>query len=346
MAPYIRIERVSTAMFYAALALLAWLLYLILSPFLAPLGWAVILAILFTPLQRRLAAHWDGNRAALVVTTGAVVGLLVPGVFLSYYFAREGVQAAANFQELVQSGRLDRVVQFWSSMARRFGRSDLSLTAVIQEEAKTFAAFLACSLGGILANIFRLIIDMIAMIFALFFLLRDGGSLLELLRRILPFEPSLRERMIAETENLIHASISVSFLIAGLHGAICGLAFTLIGIGEPIFWTFIMIFMSLLPVVGPWPVWLPVAIWLFATGSIGRAILLVAICGSAGIGLDNFLRPALMSGRSSLGSLSVFIGVIGGLAAFGMIGLVLGPIIFAIASSLLDVYVRPTAQSG
>jgi predicted PurR-regulated permease PerM len=341
MAPFIRIERVSTAVFYAALALLVWLIYLIVSPFLVPLGWAIILAILFMPLQERLGARWSGSRAALTVTTGVVVLLMVPGAFLTVYFVREGLQAAANFQDLAQSGRLDRIVRLWASIAARFGRPDLTLTQLMQEEAKSLATFLAGSLGGLLANVFRLIIDIIAMVFALFFLLRDGDSIMALLRRILPFEPSLRERMIGDARSLIHASVGVSLLIAGLHGAICGFSFSLAGIGEPVFWTCVMSFMALLPVVGPWPVWLPVTIWLFGTGSIGRAILVLVICASAGIALDNFLRPALMSGRSSLSSLSVFIAVIGGIAAFGMIGLVLGPIIFAMASSLLDVYVRP-----
>jgi predicted PurR-regulated permease PerM len=102
-----------------------------------------------------------------------------------------------------------------------------------------------------------------------------------------------------------------------------------------------MSFLALLPVVGAWPVWLPVAIWMLATGSIWRGILLLVLCGGVAGTIDNILRPVLMSGRSSLSGLSVFISVLGGIGAFGMIGLVLGPIIFAAASALLDAYCCP-----
>ena len=162
-----------------------------------------------------------------------------------------------------------------------------------------------------------------------------------MLRRLLPFEVPLRERMLAEARQLIYASVSVSLAIAFIQGTVCGVAFALVGIGEPAFWGLVMTFMALLPVIGAWPVWLPAAIWLLATGNIGGGVLLLVLCGGVAGTIDNFLRPALMSGRSGLSGLSVFISVLGGIAAFGMIGLVLGPIIFATASALLDIYTRP-----
>jgi len=106
-----------------------------------------------------------------------------------------------------------------------------------------------------------------------------------------------------------------------------------------------MSFLSLLPVVGAWPVWLPAAIWLLATGQIGRGLLLLAICGGIAGTVDNVLRPILLSGYSRLGGLAVFVSVLGGIAAFGMIGLILGPIVFAMALAVLDVYTRQPRPS-
>jgi predicted PurR-regulated permease PerM len=99
-----------------------------------------------------------------------------------------------------------------------------------------------------------------------------------------------------------------------------------------------MAFLSLLPVVGAWPVWIPAAIWLFSTGHAGRAVILIAICGGLGATIDNILRPILLGGRSSLNGLLVFISVLGGIAVFGVLGVVLGPIVVATAVGVLDVY--------
>jgi predicted PurR-regulated permease PerM len=90
--------------------------------------------------------------------------------------------------------------------------------------------------------------------------------------------------------------------------------------------------------VGAWPVWIPAAIWLFSTGHAGRAILLIAICGALGAAIDNILRPVLLGGRASLNGLLVFISVLGGIAVFGVLGVVLGPIVVATAFGILDVY--------
>jgi predicted PurR-regulated permease PerM len=99
-----------------------------------------------------------------------------------------------------------------------------------------------------------------------------------------------------------------------------------------------MAFLSLLPVVGAWPVWILASIWLFSTGHAARALLLIGVCGGLGTTIDNILRPVLLGGRSSLNGLLVFISVLGGIAVFGALGVVLGPIVVATAVGVLDVY--------
>jgi predicted PurR-regulated permease PerM len=336
-----KIERLGPVVFYAAVALLVWLVFRIVRPFLVPLGWAGILAILINPLYSRLASRWGSSRAALVTTFGVIVVLIVPGIWLGFYFVREGLEAAQKFQNLAASGRLDWATRVWASLAERLGMGNVNLSSLLQDAARSIASFLAGSLGGFLANVLRVILNVFLTLFTLFYFLRDGKGIMATVRRLLPFDESLRERMLKDAQQLIHASVSVSLLIAAAQGSVCGLAFALAGIGAPIFWALVMGFMSLLPVIGAWPVWLPVAIWLLATGSIGDGILLLVICGGVAGTLDNFLRPALMSGRGSLHGLGVFISVLGGIAAFGVIGLFLGPIILAMAAALLDVYLRP-----
>jgi len=333
-----RLKSLSTSLFYAALALLVWLAFLIVQPFLEPLGWAAILAILLAPWHSRLAARWGPTCAAIVGTVGVTLGLVVPGILVGVYFVREGIQAAEGLQALVASGRLDWAARLWASSAQRLGMRQADLGNLLQETARDVTAFLAGSLGPIVTNTVRLILYLFLVLFALFYFLRDGTKIISLVRRLLPFEEPLRERMLTEAQQLIQASLTVSLTIAMVQGTICGLAFALAGIGTPVFWGLVMSFLALLPVVGAWPVWLPAAIWFLATRQIGRGILLLAICGGLTGTIDSLLRPLLMSGRSRLDGLTVFVSVLGGIAAFGMIGLFLGPIVFAMALAVLDVY--------
>jgi predicted PurR-regulated permease PerM len=259
---------------------------------------------------------------------------------LGLYFVREGVQATQDLPNLVAVGRLEWLSRAWMWIAQRTGQSDADLASLLQNAARATTAFLAGSLGGILRNVVVLFFDLFVTVFALFYFLRDSDVILQSVRRLLPFDKPLREEMLKEVQELIHASVTVSLLIALVQGSINGSAFALAGIGQPLFWGLIMTFLSLLPVVGAWPVWVPVAIWLFATGQIGRGLVLLVLCGGVAGTVDNILRPMLLSGRTRLSSLAVFISVLGGIALFGMIGFVLGPIIFALVQSLFDVYTR------
>ena len=181
------------------------------------------------------------------------------------------------------------------------------------------------------------VVNVIIMLFALFFFFRDGDAIMSRLRRVLPFDPSFREGRIRETAELIKASISSGIIVALVQGAVGGVTFAILGLGAPIFWGVIMAFFSLLP-LGAWIVWMPVAMWLLLTGEIGRGVALLAI-GAGGISLiDNFLRPMLLAGRTEMNGLLVFISLLGGIATFGLLGLVLGPVIMATAISFVDAY--------
>jgi predicted PurR-regulated permease PerM len=176
-------------------------------------------------------------------------------------------------------------------------------------------------------------------ILAMFYLFRDGDSIMLRLREVLPFEEEHRERMLREGRDLIVASVMSSLAAAAAHGLLGGTAFAVTGIGSPIFWGVMMGFCSLVPVVGSAIIWLPAAISLMVGGHPARGILLAVICGVIVSVVDNVIRPWLISGRAEMGGLVIFISVLGGITVFGMLGVVLGPIIVATATSLLDLSV-------
>ena len=179
------------------------------------------------------------------------------------------------------------------------------------------------------------------MLFALFYFLRDGGGVVDAIRALLPFEPARRERIITQTYDLVVATVGSTFAVAITQGALTGLTLGLLGFHATVFWGVITAFLSLLPAVGSGLVWGPAAIYLFATGDVVRGIILVGV-GVGVIGMaDNVLRPLLLSGRTSMHGLLVFVSLLGGVAAFGFIGLVIGPVIMAAFETLLGARRRP-----
>jgi predicted PurR-regulated permease PerM len=205
---------------------------------------------------------------------------------------------------------------------------------------------MASELGTIIRNTVVFLFELFVMLFALFYFLHDGDAMVARFRRFLPFEESTTERMLAEARELIFASVTTSLVIAAVQGVICGGAFAIVGLGSPVFWGVLMGFLSLLPVVGAWPVWIPGTIYLASTGHAGRAIVLIGICGALGATIDNVLRPLLLGGRASLSGLLVFISVLGGITVFGVLGVVLGPIVVATAVGILDVYSEADVPGG
>jgi predicted PurR-regulated permease PerM len=223
--------------------------------------------------------------------------------------------------------------------ASRIGGNLGNLPDLIQQGASGIAGFVAGQAGAVLRNLVIIIVDLIVMLFALFFFFRDGDAIMAVLRRALPFEAEQSERMIAQAADLIQASVIAGFVVAALQGTLGGIAFALLGLGAPVFWGVVMAFFSLLP-IGAGIVWLPVAIWLLLTGSVGRGVTLMVV-GIGVIGLvDNVLRPMLLSGRTRLNGLLVFVSLLGGISAFGFLGLVLGPVIMATTIGMFDAYTK------
>lgn len=333
-------HRFSNVLFYGVVLCLAYLVFLVFQPFLVPLGWAAVFGVIFYALQKRFERKWGGTRSAVLITLGVTLILIVPVLLLAGMFVREGIAAARDIQTAMAGGGYGWFNRAWrwivSSIAAEGVTVDLS--DLVRQGASRAGEYMATELGRVIRNIVVFLFELFVMLFALFYFLRDGDSILDRFRHFLPFEETMTERMLAEARELIFASVTTSLVIAAVQGIICGGAFAIVGLDSAVFWGVVMGFLSLLPVVGAWPIWIPAVIWLFSTGHSVRAIVLIAICGALGASIDNVLRPVLLGGRASLNGLLVFISVLGGIAVFGVLGVVLGPIVVATAVGILDVY--------
>lgn len=332
--------RFGNVLFYGVVLCLSYLVFRVFQPFLAPLCWAAIFGVIFYSLNKRFERKWGRTRSAVCITLGVTLILIVPVLLVAAMFVREGIAAARDIQAAMAGGGYGWFSHAWGWIASHIAAEGVTvdLPGLVRQGASRAGEYMAAGLGAVIRNIIVFLFELFVMLFALFYFLRDGDSMVDRFRHILPFEETMTERMLAEARELIFASVTTSLAIAAVQGIICGGAFAIVGLGSPIFWGVVMGFLSLLPVVGAWPVWIPAVIWLLSAGHAGRAIVLVAICGALGATIDNILRPVLLGGRASLNGLLVFISVLGGIAVFGVLGVVLGPIVVATAVGILDVY--------
>ncbi len=335
-------ERVTTLFFYCVLILLGYLLFRIFDPFLGPLGWAAVLAIFIYPWHERLTVRYGHARAAGLSTLIVALLIIGPGLLLLTAFVRESRAALAQLDRNVLNEQLAWSERTWERMRVLIpGAPQADLASLLDTAIRRAAGFLALRAGGLLADIVVFIFQLFVTLLAVFFLLRDTNSIMRVMRRALPFDDVRRERIIRQTRELVYASVASALLIASLQGLAGGMVFAILGLAAPVFWGVVMGFFALLPFVGTWVVWLPAAIWLIATGHVARGVALAVLGATIVASIDNFLRPALLSGRAQMNGLLMFISLLGGVSVFGVLGLVLGPLIVAIVGGLFEAYTGP-----
>jgi predicted PurR-regulated permease PerM len=337
-------DRLTTVLSYGALLLLGYLVFRIFEPFMVPLAWSAVLAIFFYPLHERMTRRMKLTRAAMASTLAVTLLLIVPAVVVLIYTGRQAIEALARVQNTLavhgQGPDQDLVekLQLWLTTHLPKSWESLNLSGQLRDGLEKAAAILAARAGGVLKNIASFFVDLFILIFALFFMFRDGEEVLRGVRHLLPFDEEIQRDMISESKELIFASVAVSLLIAVIQGVLGGLAFEITSIPSPLFWGMLIAFCSLVPVVGSALIWGPAALWLGFSGHWGKAIAVVAICGGLATVIDNLVRPLLLRNRTHLNELLLFIGVLGGLEVFGLLGLVVGPTILAAAMGVFRVY--------
>jgi predicted PurR-regulated permease PerM len=335
-------DRLTTLLSYGFLLLLIYLVFRIYEPFLPALGWAAILVIFFYPMHHWMSQRFQATRAAVLSTLAVTILLIVPAILLTTLFVREAVTISRGVHASLMQDHAPAISKTWAWIAQRVPGLDPNADVVdmLQQAVQKQAGFLAQRLGSVLKNIATFIFDLFVMIFALFYFFRDADEIIRGVHSFLPFDAEHRDAMIVQAGNLISASVTTSLIIAAIQGILGGLGFVLVGLPTPLFWGVAMAFFSLVPVVGSGLIFVPAALWLGFTGHWGRALLLLVICAGVTTIVDNVLRPILLGGRTELSGLVIFISVVGGVAVFGMLGLVLGPILVATAASVLAVYIN------
>lgn len=316
------------------------LLVLLLYPFLPALVTSAVLASLSFPAHRRLLRFIRQEDLAAFFTTTAVFFLvLLPMVGLSLILidqVRQGVDWLGGVIEdlTAPGGLVTRALDYVSgSLGVEAGEVMLPVT----DELSGLVGLLARRTFTFLSGLGGWLLQGGAAIFTLFYFLRDAERLMGIVKWLIPLNPETTEELIRKTRDVIYATVFGNVAVAVVQGTLGGLAFWMLGLPASALWGSVMGILSLLPLVGPALVWLPGGLILLAGGEVLRGVLLLGF-GTAVIStVDNYLRAVLIGGRAQLHSLLVFFSVLAGLFAFGAVGIFIGPVLFVIALSLLEI---------
>ena len=269
---------------------------------------------------------------------------MIPATFLMIAFARQATELLARVsemahryqiegpQDLLKIPALGRVIA-WIDANTPVSAADLQQWFV--NGARSILEFALSGGRQILLGAIGVVIGLLLMLFVLYFLFRDGEEMAGRLVRLIPLEASRKARLSAHLSDVMRAVVVGSLATALVQGALLGLAFGIAGLPSPVVFAFLASLAALLPMVGTALVWAPATIVLYAQGRPAWALFML-LWGAVLVGsVDNFLRPRLISGRAEISTLPVFFGVMGGLAAFGAIGMFVGPLIIALGLALL-----------
>ncbi|CAM2896857.1 AI-2E family transporter [Vibrio mytili] len=331
-----------------ALLAAAFACYLLVEPYINSIIMAFIISLLMFPLhewfERKMPKH--RNSASLLSCIVLTFIIVIPLLFVFAAIVQQGSVFSQNTYKWVTGGGIQDIFQHplvikGLSLVNEYLPFDTiepkSIAEKIAQFATSFGSNLVAISAKILGDATNFLMDFFLMLFVLFFLLRDHDKIILALRHILPLSRSQEDKILDEIEQVSKSAVMGSFLTAIAQGLAGGIGMWLAGF-PGLFWGTMMGFASFIPVVGTALIWIPAAVYLFLTGDTTWALFLtvwsVVVVGS----IDNLLRPLLMQGSSGMNTLMIFFSLLGGLHLFGLIGLIYGPLIFAITLVLFKIY--------
>lgn len=344
-----------TARWIALAVPLIFALYLcwrMLQPFADVLLWAVVLVVVFYPAHARLLARlrspgWTATLSTLLV----IVTILGPVTLISLAVVNELRDVARNLE-----ANPIRVFDFDSPLFGPVLRwldqyveiERYQSPTFIRERLEAWTGVVANRTVGVVGGAVSVIVQMFLVVFTMFYLFRDGDAIRKALYDMMPLDRSQTRDVVERTREVISATVYGVIVIAMIQGFLGAAIFLILGLPSPMLWGVVMFFLSMIPMAGAFLVWAPAALFLAFAGSWTKAAILVAwgvlVVGS----IDNFLSPRLVGKKTRLHELLVFFSVLGGLQVFGVLGLVLGPVIVAITLALIEMVRqanRPPAET-
>jgi predicted PurR-regulated permease PerM len=328
----------------ATAAILGLAVLRILQPFVGPLLWAALLAFMLMPLNRRLTAVLRGHRgaAAALLTVASVLMVAAPAVLLGAVFGSQAshlvhrLQADAAQRQIQDPGAFARLAD---DLAQRVGSWVPIPVDHLRDSALSAGQQLVQSVLSVGDTLFTSFLSLVVAIgvalFLLFFFLRDGEQMVTRAVSLVPLDDRRKAQLLNHLSDVTRAVVLGSLITSLVQGTLLGIGFAVAGVPAPVVFGVLAVGAALIPVAGTAIVWVPAVVWAGVYGNWGTAAFL-AIWGIAVVSVaDNVVRPLFISSRAKITTLPVFIGLLGGIAAFGPIGIFLGPVVMALVLALV-----------
>jgi predicted PurR-regulated permease PerM len=331
-------------MFLFLIVVLGYLTYQIMSPFLTAIIWAIVLSIVFYPLYAFISRYLRIKSVASLITILLILVLIIaPFTFLTFTLVDELQVVAAKLNE----NRLDSVHEvihrfhasrFFQTIGSFMGVDELASEDVMMENIKNIGKALVSQLPMGISNVLSAGVNFIFMIFTTFVLFRDGPEVLSKTKDYMPFKDHQKERLTSQVKDIVISTVYGGVLVAIIEGIFGGIAFFLLGIGSPVLWGVAMSIMSFVPILGTFIIWGPTSAYLVMQGNYmkGAGLFLFGILVISMV--DNVLKPLIIGSRTKMPTIVILFSVLGGIKLFGILGLVMGPLITAIFISVFDIF--------
>ena len=337
---------------WALLAVVLYFCFRILQPFLMPIFLALILSTLLAPFYGIVLRKLKGRQSlsALLICLGLTVAILLPVLFLGLSLVDEATDA---YQRLRDPETISKVelwldpahnpvlskVNQWLPASLRL--ENLQLGSRLSTQAQQIGIATLRIATAFAAGVVSFLMDYFMMTVVLFFLLRDSAYFAESIRAVSPLSQEDETMFVDRFRIVTRATVVGNLLTALTQGAVSGLIFLFLGLPNPLLWGALTALLSLVPLIGTALVWVPWTIYLFAMGFPTKAVIFLIIQIVVVGGIDNILRPLFMGSGVKMHTLFIFFSILGGIAYFGILGMFIGPLIFAMAIALVEVSVSP-----
>jgi predicted PurR-regulated permease PerM len=310
---------------------------LLLRPFFSAIVGAIVLAVVTKRPYDWLASKIrNRSLCSAIALTLIVLAVIIPTFFLAQELGQQALNTVNAFRNGAHQEKITSFIANRPALASRIEAFTASID--INNAARGTAAYIGGNLAGILGNSFRIITQLVVMLFLLFFLLRDRALAIASLRSLLPLHEDESTELLTRVGDTILATALGRLTIAAVQGVLAGLAFWVLGVPGVILWAFTLTACAMIPGFGSFLVWGPVAIYLGLTGHWGKAALL-GLWGAVIVStIDNILYPILVGSHLRAHTATILLSILGGIAAFGPVGIVLGPVLFTLAATLLDIW--------
>lgn len=326
----------------AATALLLFLCWKLVQPFLDPIAWAIALAVISFPLHRWIARRVKKPGLAAVLAVFVIALLIVgPMIFVGHNVAKEVNSGMQMLQG--QDGQLKLPDAQGSWIGAKV--SEWEQQFHLSQHLQGMAAEIGKRGVQVVTGSAWAVVHLLLTLFVLFYLFRDRQKAMGVARSLVPLSERESDEVFHRVSDTIHATVFGTLVVAAVQGTLGGLMFWWLGLPAPILWGAVMALLAIVPVLGAFVVWVPAAIYLASTGQWGKAAILAAWGGIVIALVDNLLYPVLVGKRLRLHTVPVFFSIVGGLSVFGAAGIILGPVILALTDAILEVWRRRTAHN-